>query len=1045
MILKGSQEGKLHNFVKAAPKGTPNGTLRGTMDTFPNLSNPLEGNLRSPLAVYRVRDWLRSGWILELAETKQNGSQTDFLIGGGDRAELSFDDLEPSSCAIWAPGFFSVSSQGGFGQLHVQHQGAEAPAAQPFATQWIHQVSRADLLAWLFEDIEKKEKNGPASGAIPSAKISWRSPKKEDFQKAFERLGKAFREEGVKKAVPVVFAEGVTATDDRLEWLRSRMLSGLGGTLSNHLRLYGCWSEDSGFLGATPEEFFSRDGEVLTSMAVAGTRAVRALGERAQDPAALEKFSSDFLNDPKERSEHLHVVNDIEKVLGATGGTIEKGPTLVERFGALLHLVTRFKVSNVGKTAVRELVENLHPTPALGVWPRDPQHRLLRELHSLAAGTVEREGFGAPFVVKFGERVESVVAIRQIRWNFEDGDRARVTVGSGCGVVPESDIHREWDELAAKREAVMKLFRLSTENPEPVFWSLKVLQKVLDLGVRHFVVCAGARNAPLVVAAEALRNSSDLIQVESFFEERSAAFYALGAARATGRPVAVLTTSGTAVSELLPAMAEADYSGVPLIAITADRPRRLRYSGAPQSMPQHRVFEGFSEYSWDLEEGDAFTGLDAFVGRELSRPLHFNIALDEPLLSDAEKNPKRLAELAQAITGKIEGEPSVGSKGSPVPDAFSMDPSLSFAALGAVFESRRTSDQRGVVAIVGALRVEDRSAVAEFLSAHQVPCLVEAPSGLRGDVRLRDIELRGGDRDLQRWCLAGEISHVIRLGGVPTTRVWRDLDDVEVPTQTLSISHLRFSGLSRGQFVHLPGPGEFRKFLRDSTSSTARQTTREKKWIDEDRHSHEKLERLVKMLPQSEPSFVHALSQVVPEDALVYVGNSLPIRWWDMVATRSRATVVEANRGVNGIDGQISTALGLARGARPSELWILVGDLTALYDLSSPWAISKLKSAAQGVRTRVVVLNNSGGRIFTRVLAKAPGGATPFENEHDLGFEHWAKMWKLEYHRMENAAELAQVAGELGEHAVLEMIPSSESTQDFWSGLTSGPRSLAAT
>lgn len=1031
------------------------------MDTFPNLSNHLSGSfsseLRSPLAAYRVRDWLQSGWVLELAQTNPNGSKgssdADFLVGGGDRADLSFDDLERSSCAIWAPGFFSVSSQGeaspGFGRLHIAEAPSPSPAAkpsttaEPFATQWIHQVSREDFLAWLFQDSESFEKNGTDRVSIASAKISWRAPKKEDFEKTFERLGKAFREEGVKKAVPVVFAEGVTAMADRLEWLRARVLAGLAGTSGSHLRLYGCWGEGSGFLGATPEELFSRDGDVLTSMAVAGTRAVRTLGDRAQDPEALAKFSGDFLNDPKERNEHLHVVEDIEKVLGTTGGKITKSPTAVERFGALLHLVTRFHVSQTGHADFRKLVESLHPTPALGVWPRDPQHRLLRELHTLASGGVEREGFGAPFVVKFGERVESIVAIRQIRWNFDESDRASVVVGSGCGVVPESDVHREWDELAAKREAVMKLFRLSVEKPEPVFWSLRVLEKAMSFGVRHFVVCAGARNAPLVVAAEALRRAVSAVQVESFFEERSAGFYALGLARATGRPVAVLTTSGTAVSELLPAMAEADYSGVPLVAITADRPRRLRYSGAPQSMPQSQIFNAFVEKSWDLEEGDAFVGFEDVVRGERLRPLHFNIALDEPLLNDAEKNPHRLEAEAREIGRKFQESAENPSRKN---ETLSGDLGLSFAALGGVFEARRATDQAGVVAIVGALRSEDRAAAAEFLSAHQIPCLLEAPSGLRGDVRLRDIELRGGDRDLQRWCLSGEVTRVLRIGGVPTTRVWRDLDDVDVITQTLSISHLRFSGLSRGQFVHLPGEGELKKFLRDSTAqTTSPPTSRELKWLEEDRQSFDKLERLVKILAQSEPAFVRALSETVSEDAMIYVGNSLPIRWWDMVATRERTMAVEANRGVNGIDGQISTALGLARGARPSETWILVGDLTALYDLAGPWALSKLKDLGDSVRTRIVVLNNSGGRIFTRVLAKAPGGAKPFENEHDLEFENWAKMWKLDYRRITEAGELAKASQGLGSHAVLELIPSSESTHDFWSGLTSAPRTPEAT
>lgn len=969
------------------------------------------------------------------------GSKSEFLIGGGYRAELSFDDLEGSSCVVWAPEFFSLSSQV-----------SPPKVSKAFATRWVHHVSREDLLAWLSFEKNGDLRHSSTSSKVPSAKISWKSPEKETFRKVFERLEKAFREDGVKKAVPVVFANGITAMSDRLQWIHDRVLAGLEGTRGNPLRLYGCWNEGSGFLGATPEELFSRDGDVVTSMAVAGTRALRTLGARIEDPASVEAFSNEFLNDPKERNEHLHVVDDIEKTLRGLGGDFEKSPTQVERFGALLHLVTRLKVTKPQRADLRKLTESLHPTPALGLWPRDPELRLLRELHLIsegrgADGGTAREGFGAPFLVKFGERVEAIVAIRQIRWSFEEGDRARVVVGSGCGVVPESEMDREWKELAAKREAVMRLFRLSTEVSDetsneksgPVFWSLRVLENILSLGVRHFVVCAGARNAPLVVAAEALRQASSEIRVESFFEERSAAFYALGLARATGRPVAVLTTSGTAVSELLPAMIEADYSGVPLIAVTADRPRRLRYSGAPQSMPQNRVFEEFTEETWDLEEGDAFENLDRV--RTCLRPLHFNIALEEPLLADVEKNPERFAMAARDIVSMMEVSKANGVSKNFRADEFSQDPTLSFAALGAVLEARRTNDSSGVVAIVGSLRAEDRSAAAEFLSSHAIPCWLEATSGLRGDIRLRDLELRGGDRDLQRWCLSGEVNHVIRIGGVPTTRAWRDLDDVEVRTQTLSISHLRFSGLGRGQFIHLPGPGELRKFLRESShvvnasTKASVSTAREKMWLNEDRHTLEKLERLLVILPNSEPSFVRALSKAIPEDALVYVGNSLPIRWWDLAATREHTHAIEANRGVNGIDGQISTALGLAHGAGPSEAWILVGDLTALYDLTAPWALSKLKNSSS-VRTRIVVLNNSGGRIFSRVLAKAPGGAKPFENEHDLGFEHWAAMWKLEYRRIEDFNELSSVGSELGPHAVLELIPSSAATHDFWAGLT---------
>lgn len=978
-----------------------------------------------------LREWLTSGWIFELAPAGEG-----FLIGGGTLSQLSFAAFEMETSAVWAPRFFP-ERDGGIGHL-------------PTATAWTLKIGREELLSWLStagENFGKIEKAQRVSD-IPSSKISWSPPRKEGFKRAFDRIQTAFRQEGVKKAVPAVFSEGVTACADRLDWISNRIRAGLIGTSKNDLRLYGAWSEAGGFVGATPESLFTRDGVMVSSMAVAGTRALSQLGSKSGDSDAISKLSHEFLHDKKERNEHELVVDDISSVLTSNVGAVEKSETNVQRFGALFHLVTHLVARGDSVPGARDLVDALHPTPALGVSPRQPGLPLLHELHELCGDGVEREGFGAPFVVKHGERVDAIVAIRQLRWTFEDGDRVNVVVGSGCGIVPASDVDREWSELAAKRRAVMKLFRVSTEVNEPVLWSLEILERLLTFGVRRFIVCAGARNAPLVVAAEALRKAgSGLISVESFFEERSAAFYALGIARASMRPVAVLTTSGTAVAELVPAFVEADFSGVPLIAVTADRPRRLRHSGAPQSIPQDELLLRFSERSWDLEEGDEFSGLDSL---SRMRPIHVNACLEEPLLSDAQRFPERLAARAEEIVKSLTG---VKSKLTPdAPLTASTDDAMSFAALNAILEKRRTAAKGGAVAIVGGLAASEREAVLAFLIAHAIPCLVEGPSGLRGDPRLRHLELRGGDRDLQRWCITGELPFVLRLGGVPTTRVWRDLDESTVITQTLSISRLRFSGLGRGQFIHLPSSGQFAEFLASATpkKSESKLTEMEKRWLKQDRDSCEKLELALKSCPQSEPALVRALSRFISRDDLMYVGNSLPIRWWDMVATRETSIAVEANRGVNGIDGQLSTAFGLASArvagdvagrADACEAWILIGDLTALYDLAAPWAIAKSLGVGgpdgSAPKIRIVVLNNSGGRIFSRVLAKAPGGAAPFENEHSLQFKNWAAMWKLEYARVTNVAEL-DAAAETHSHSagvVIEMVPDASETERFWTEL----------
>src|SRR5437867_448971 len=141
----------------------------------------------------------------------------------------------------------------------------------------------------------------------------------------------------------------------------------------------------------------------------------------------------------------------------------------------------------------------------------------------------------------------------------------------------------------------------------------EVIARVRHLGVAEFVVCGGSRNAPLVVA---LADAATI----SFFDERSAAFFALGRCKRDDRPVAIVTTSGTAVAELLPATIEAFYSGLPLILLTADRPARFRGTGAPQTIDQRGIFGPY-----------AATDADQWNG---CMPLHLNIEFDEPLIDE---------------------------------------------------------------------------------------------------------------------------------------------------------------------------------------------------------------------------------------------------------------------------------------------------------------------------------------------------------------------------------------------------------------------------
>ena len=536
-------------------------------------------------------------------------------------------------------------------------------------------------------------------------------------------------------------------------------------------------------------------------------------------------------------------------------------------------------------------------------------------------------------------------------------------------------------------------------------WSQKILREFYEQGVRDVICCAGARNSPLVTVLSKIQG----MQIHSFFEERSGAFYALGLARRTGRPVAVTTTSGTAAAELLPAVIEAFHTGVPLILLTADRPRRLRGSGAPQAIDQVGLFAKFVGLEFDLEAEEMFS-LKTWEGRT---PVHLNICFDEPLIDE----PVETFSLeSQSVEAQLENEESSSFAGK---SGFSVSSGAEWASLRLVKFFR--GHQTPLLIVVGSLETfEERVAVTDFILRTGAPVYLEATSGLRESPELQHLSVISGDRVLA-WALRSNIFlRLLRIGGVPTARVWRDLDDPNSPIEVLSLTSLPFSGLSRGELVCTEIAAVLDS-LKDQAGISMNDdyALQLESLLAKDREVAAELENLFRDEPQAEPSLVNALSRLIPDSATVYIGNSLPIREWDFAASRERPFAPQANRGVNGIDGQISTFIGLADSIY--ENWAILGDLTTMYDLSGPWAFAMNRP---GLTIRLVIINNGGGKIFSRIF-----GTSLFENRHDFEFEHWAKMWRMGYQKW----EWVPTEFESSKKAeVIEIVPNAEATARFW-------------
>lgn len=519
-------------------------------------------------------------------------------------------------------------------------------------------------------------------------------------------------------------------------------------------------------------------------------------------------------------------------------------------------------------------------------------------------------------------------------------------------------------------------------------WLNDLVKACVAAGVEEFVVCAGARNLPLVVALSQPQERE--IQIYSHFEERAAGFFALGRTMSTGRPCAVVTTSGTAVAELLPAVIEAHYQGRPLLLITADRPQSFRGSGAPQAIEQVGIFDGYVSGVQDLQAGER---MNLFENWNLATPWHLNVCIEESEL----KFNEGTSQAASKVT--------LGDTLQPKPK-LDMRPVLECINDG----------WRGLVVMLGGLEPQDREEVFHFLKDLNVPVLADATSGLREALGKQIVV--DGDRILAE----EKPAHILRIGEVPIGRFWRDLES-HTKINVVSISRTGFSGLARKSHCIT---GDITRCLQALGEVAKVGDTQD--WLKHSQRRRGGISELLDRFPESEPGMIRQLSVCATIGSSLYLGNSLPVREWGDFAQRDVPyEYVRANRGANGIDGQISTWLGST--VDEEDAWAVIGDLTAMYDLSAPALLSQVEQQGRVL----VVINNRGGRIFNRLPAVR---ALPKKIEHQITNNHsfqlrsWADMWGMDYLRINSNQDFDINPGE--KTLLVEIMPDAEQTDAFW-------------
>lgn len=542
-------------------------------------------------------------------------------------------------------------------------------------------------------------------------------------------------------------------------------------------------------------------------------------------------------------------------------------------------------------------------------------------------------------------------------------------------------------------------------------YAVALLAEFVRLGIRDVVVCPGSRSQALALAAAQLERAQ-LLRLHVRIDERSAGFLALGIAAESGVPVAVVTTSGTAVANLHPAVLEAAHTGIPLLLLTADRPEELRGIGANQATVQDGIFGSAVRRSWDVPPSTGAEGASALAREAVAAaassdgagPVHLNLAFREPLSGDA-----RMPDVAPGVwTAPASGEETVELRPGP-----------------------------GTVVVAGNRAGERAEEVARELGA---PLLAEVSSGARFGPNLvaayRELIDAGnfGDR-VERVVVFGhptlsrEVPALIQRPGVETIVVRTPGRDDYNPGRVVT----RFAdavsvvadepGLEAGRSWIGRWVAASRRILDESADEPMGAALTDDA-LERARWAREQLAQLRE--PVSRRLLVRAMWDASwPHDRLVIAASRL-IRELDRVAPGKRIRV-HANRGLGGIDGTVATASGIAlaaaAGGDRGVTRVLLGDLAMLHDAGS--LLGSGGAEAEG-RLQLVVGDDHGGTIFD-TLEVASADPALYERvmrtPQSVDLAALAAAYGWEFRRVETRGDLTPALTDAGAVRTLIHVP----------------------
>ncbi len=500
-----------------------------------------------------------------------------------------------------------------------------------------------------------------------------------------------------------------------------------------------------------------------------------------------------------------------------------------------------------------------------------------------------------------------------------------------------------------------------------------MVQALVDAGVEDVVACPGSRSTPLALATRAHPG----LRVRVLLDERSAGFFALGLAKASRRPVAVVVTSGTAVANLLPAVVEASLARVPLVLLTADRPPELRDRGAPQTIDQVHIFGGHVRWFADLPVMDDLPEtrrhLEAAVGRAVATarsgpqgPVHLNAPFREPLVPGSALGP-----LDPPRPAALEGARPRGAAQSFV-DVVVGRPTLTGVDLEDLV-ARLGGFERGIIVAGPQDDPDVPAALARLAAATGYPILADPLSGSRCGPHDRSHVIAHAEHLVRPgpWRDAHLPDLVIRFGAAPTSKPVMTMLADRQPIQIVvdGDGGWREPALIATTFIHADAASTALAVADRIAGSRAVNDSWASNWASAWRDADDAADGalrdwLAAVTRRGEPFEGHPfalLGDLLPDGALLWAGNSMPVRDLDAwLPAGPRAIRALSNRGANGIDGVVSTALGAAAARGMGPVVLVVGDVSFLHDLNA-----LLAARLHDLSATIVLIDNDGGGIFS--------------------------------------------------------------------------------